>query len=366
MGDAADWALMQTAPNRADPAHGSAESMPMTTAPTPSESSTHTQDIAARLRAFATPEDARAFKELGITLIPFFVLISAMYLSLSGPYILTLLLAVPTAGFLIRLFIIQHDCGHYAFFATRTWNDLLGTFLGTLTMTPYEDWKLDHALHHAWSGNLDHRGYGDVTTWTVEEYRAQGWFWRLRYRAFRHPIVMFGVIPIWQFVFRHRWPAPGSTTWKPILSVITTNIGLLVSGVLLAWLIGWVELLMILAPIIMIATSIGVWLFFVQHQFEETDWGRDDTWNRRELAVHGSSYYDLPGWMMWLTGNIGIHHAHHLNSRVPFYRLPDAVAAIPELTAGHRLTLGSSLSCAWLALWDEDRGRLVTFREALA
>ena len=334
--------------------------MTATTAP---DTAPDVQDIAARLREFATPNDRRAFYELAVTIIPFLGFVGAMYASLGLPYIVTLILSVGAAAFLIRLFIIQHDCGHHAFFKTRQWNDLLGHQLGLITMTPYEDWKLDHALHHAWSGNLDHRGFGDVTTWTVEEYRQKPWYWRLRYRAFRHPLVMFGVIPIWQFVFRHRWPAPGSKTWKPIASVMLTNLVLLGSGAVLIWLIGWVALVKILAPIIVIATAAGVWLFFVQHQYEDTDWDRDNTWNRREAALHGSSFYDLPKPLMWITGYIGAHHAHHLNSRVPFYRLPDALREIPELTQGPRLTLRSSMRCARLALWDENTGQMVSFRQ---
>ncbi|MEM7269198.1 MAG: fatty acid desaturase [Pseudomonadota bacterium] len=320
--------------------------------------------VAERLRAFAVPDNKRAWSELAITMIPLNGIISLMYLSLSLPYVVTLALAIPAALFLMRVFTIQHDCGHGSFFKERKMNDRLGHFLGLLTLTPYEDWKLDHALHHAWSGNLDRRGNGDITTWTVEEFAKAHPLQKLRYRAFRHPLVMFFIIPIWQFVFRHRWPAPGSKTLRPILSVVFTNVALVGGIAIMGALIGYVELLMVLVPIILCATSIGVWMFYVQHQFEETDWGRDGDWNRRASALEGSSYFDMPAPLMWVTGYIGMHHAHHLNSRVPFYRLPDAVAAIPELNECPRITLSDTFSCARLALWDEARGTLVSFKDA--
>ncbi len=336
------------------------ETLPCGGAPAPRSVDEITKD----LLAFARPDNRIAWREVLLTAIPFFALFGLMYLSLSLPYIVTFLLAVPTALFLMRLFVIQHDCGHGSFFETRRACDRFGHLLGVVTITPYEDWRLDHALHHAWSGNLDHRGYGDITTWTVKEYREASWLARINYRLFRHPVFLFGLAPLWQFVVRQRWPAPSSKTWPPIRSVIITNFGILCVVLGMVAAIGWWNVFLIQAPIILIATSLGVWLFYVQHQFEDTDWEREPDWNRRHLALSGSSYLKLPEPLMWMTGYIGAHHAHHLSSRVPFYRLPAALEAIPELGEAPALTLGDTLGCVRLALWDEDRAALVSFREA--
>ncbi len=275
---------------------------------------------------------------------------------------LTLLLAIPTGGFMVRLFMIQHDCGHGAMFTSRRANDWVGRVIGVLTFTPYDYWRHSHALHHASSGNLDRRGIGDIDTLTLEEYRARGWWGKFRYRAYRHPIVMFGIGPAYLFILQHRLPigAMGPRV-MPWLSTMLTNAAIFIFIAALVWAFGFGSLLAVQLPIVLIGASIGVWLFYVQHQFEKTSWEHDPAWSHASAALHGSSFYDLPQPLMWLTGNIGIHHLHHLCSRIPFYRLPEVLKDHPELRSIGRITLWDSIKCVRLTLWDEARKRLVPF-----
>ena len=275
---------------------------------------------------------------------------------------LTLLLAIAAGGFMLRLFMIQHDCGHGAMFTSRRINDWVGRVIGVLTLTPYDFWRHSHALHHAGSGNLDRRGIGDIDTLTIEEYRARSWFGKLRYRAYRHPIVMFGIGPAYLFILQHRLPIGGMRTGiMPWLSTMATNAVIAVLIVVLAWAMGFGTLLAVQLPIVLIGASIGVWLFYVQHQFERTFWEHEPDWTHSAAALHGSSFYDLPKPLMWMTGNIGIHHLHHLCSRIPFYRLPEVLKDHPELKSIGRITLWQSLKCVRLTLWDEKRKQLVPF-----
>jgi acyl-lipid omega-6 desaturase (Delta-12 desaturase) len=275
---------------------------------------------------------------------------------------LILPLAIPTAGFLVRLFMVQHDCGHGSMFSSRRANDWTGRLLGTLTLTPYDLWRHSHGVHHASSGHLDKRGMGDIDTLTVREYAALPPLRRLAYRIYRHPLVMFGLGPAYLFVFQHRLPVGAmSLGLMPWASTMLTNVAILAATAPLIWLLGLGGFLAIHLPVVMIASSIGVWLFYVQHQFEHTSWERSPDWSHASAALHGSSFYDLPRPLMWMTGNIGIHHLHHLCSRIPFYRLPQVLDDHPELKQTGRLTLKDSLGCVRLTLWDEDRKRLVPF-----
>jgi omega-6 fatty acid desaturase (delta-12 desaturase) len=259
--------------------------------------------------------------------------------------------------------MIQHDCGHGAFFRHRLANDWVGRVIGVLTMTPYDFWRQAHALHHATSGNLDRRGIGDIDTLTVREYLARSKWGRLQYRLYRHPAVMFGLGPAYLFLLRHRLPfGLMRGGWAPWLSTMLTNLAIAVIAATLIWFIGLTALLLVHGPIILLAASAGVWLFYVQHQFEHTTWHQQPAWNRHEAALHGSSHYDLPPVLRWFTANIGVHHVHHLSSRIPFYRLPRVMADHPKLAATGRLTLIASLRCVRLTLWDESRERLVSFR----
>jgi omega-6 fatty acid desaturase (delta-12 desaturase) len=285
-----------------------------------------------------------------------------MYLSLRVSYWLTLLLAVPTAFFLIRLFIIQHDCGHGSFFSSARIADIVGSVLGVFTLTPYHYWRKTHALHHATSGNLEHRGFGDIDTLTVDEYLALTRWGRFKYRLYRHPVVLFGVGAVIHFFIRHRLPTIVPRDWtRERRSILWTDVGLLAVIVLAGTLIGFRNVLLIQLPVALITTVIGVWLFYVQHQFEPTYWEHDDRWVYDAAALQGSSYYRLPKVLQWATGNIGLHHIHHLHPRIPNYRLQRVLDEHAELRDVPTLTLLESFRCVRLTLWDEQKRRLVPF-----
>ncbi len=319
------------------------------------------------LARYREPSHARSIVEIAVTLAPLAGLWALAWAAVHfGYWWLCLLLAVPAAGFLVRLFMIQHDCGHGAFFRHRLANDWVGRVIGVLTLTPYDFWRRTHAIHHASSGHLDRRGLGDIDTLTVREYLARSRWGRFCYRLYRHPIVMFGIGPAYLFVLQQRVPFGmlRGGGWAPWISTMATNAGIAAIAAVLIWFIGIGPFLLVHLPIMLLAGSIGVWLFYVQHQFEMTFWAHDGEWTLHEAALHGSSHYDLPAILRWFTANIGVHHVHHLSSRIPYYRLPRALRDHPELRGVSRLTLLQSLRCVRLALWDEGRRRLVTFREA--
>jgi acyl-lipid omega-6 desaturase (Delta-12 desaturase) len=319
------------------------------------------------LARYRQPSHRRSFIEILVTIAPFILLWLLAYLALRIGYGFYLLLAVPAAGFLVRLFMIQHDCGHGSFFRHRLMNDWVGRAIGVLTLTPYDFWRRAHGVHHATSGNLDHRGIGDIDTLTVREYRALSRWRQFGYRLYRHPVVMFGVGPIYLFALRHRLPfglaREGLVPW---ISTMATNgaIALVAAGMM--WWVGVGPFLLVHVPITFIAGAVGMWLFFVQHQFEHTVWSEGRDWSFSGAALYGSSHYDLPAVLRWFTANIGMHHIHHLSSRIPFYRLPIALRDHPALATVGRLTLIQSLACARLVLWDETTRRLISFREMQA
>lgn len=316
---------------------------------------------------YRQPSRLRSTFELVISIVPFVVLWGAAWVSIDHGFWLGWLLTIPAAGFLLRLFAIQHDCGHGAFFASRHLDDWTGRVLGVLTLTPYDHWRRTHAQHHATAGNLDHRGIGDVETLTVKEYLDLPKSGRLRYRLYRHPLVMFGLGPIWVFLLQHRWPAGMVRSgYGPWISTMATNAGIILLVAAMVWLFGWQALVFIHLPIVLMAAAVGVWLFYVQHQFEETHWASASEWTFKEAALHGSSYYELPAPLAWLTANIGIHHIHHLASRIPYYRLPEVLRDYPELKEIGRITLWESFASVKLVLWDERRRKLVSFRQVLA
>jgi acyl-lipid omega-6 desaturase (Delta-12 desaturase) len=327
-------------------------------------------DVRALTRSLARyrqPNLGRSVIEILITVGPFVVLWLLACLSLRIGYGFYLLSVVPAAGFLVRLFMIQHDCGHGSFFHHRSANDWVGRVIGVLTLTPYDFWRRAHGIHHATSGNLDHRGIGDIDTLTVREYLALSRRRRLGYRLYRHPLVMFGVGPVYLFILRHRVPfglmRAGRVPW---MSTMATNGAIALGAAGMMWLVGVVPFLLIHLPITVLGGAIGVWLFYVQHQFEHTTWSVDRDWSLPAAALHGSSHYDLPVVLRWFTANIGVHHIHHLCSRIPFYRLPLALRQHPGLADVGRLTLRQSLACARLVLWDEAASRLISFRELRA
>jgi omega-6 fatty acid desaturase (delta-12 desaturase) len=316
------------------------------------------------LANYREPSHARSVLELVMTAGSFAALWFLMWAALGFGYWLSLVVAVPAAGFLVRLFMIQHDCGHGAFFRHRLANDWVGRAIGALTLTPYDAWRRSHAIHHASSGNLERRGIGDISTLTVREYLALPRWRRLGYRVYRNPIVMFVLGPAYLFIVQHRLPVGlGRGGWQPWVSTMATNAAIATIIVALMWLIGVRPFLLVHLPIALLAGSIGVWLFYVQHQFEDTFWADAPAWTLHEAALHGSSHYDLPHVLRWFTANIGVHHVHHLCSRIPYYRLPRVLRDHPELKDVGRLTLLQSLSCVRLVLWDERCRRLISFRE---
>jgi len=318
-----------------------------------------------RLMAYRDPDALRGSLELAVTTIPFVlgwaVMCWALYL---GWFWLYALLLAPTAGMLVRLFMIQHDCGHGSFLPSKIVNDWIGRAISVLTLTPYDHWRRSHSIHHATAGNLDSRGIGDVDTLTVAEYQRRSWFGRLMYRLYRHPAVLFGLGPLWLFFLQNRLPMGFMLKgWRPWASTMATNFAIAAAAALMIWAIGWRPFVLVHIPVVVLGAAAGVWLFYVQHQFDETLWTKGEAWDFQQTALHGSSHYVLPAVLRWFSANIGVHHVHHLSSRIPFYRLPDVLRDYPEFRAIGRLTLLESVACVRLALWDEKLKRLVSFRE---
>lgn len=323
------------------------------------------QQLMRDLNAFRDPRTARSWWELAITLIPFLGLFALIVAAVQAGYFFALALT-PLAGlFLLRLFIIQHDCGHGAFLRSRVINDWFGRVLGVFTLTPYDCWRRSHALHHAATGNLDARGMGDVDMLTVREFRERTRLQRFLYRLYRHPLVLLGLGPAYLFLVRHRLPIglmkEGWTYW---ISAVATNLATLLILAVPVYFAGFGITALVFFPVLLTAASKGVWLFYIQHQFENAHWHKDANWSFHDAALHGSSHLDLPPVLRWFTGNIGIHHVHHLASRIPFYRLPEVLKAHPRLRDLNRFTALQTLGTLRLALWDEGQRRLVSFREA--
>jgi omega-6 fatty acid desaturase (delta-12 desaturase) len=313
------------------------------------------------LQPYQRPDLRLSLSQLASSVLPFLFLWYLMVLSLKVSYWLTLGLAVLAGGFMMRTFIIFHDCGHGSFFKSRRANELVGIITGLLAFTPYHHWTHDHAVHHATAGDLDRRGVGDVQTLTAREYLALPAWKRAGYSIFRHPLVMFTVGSFLVFTVFHRFPRPKSGP-RERWSVYWTNLALaaIIAGMVL-W-IGWKAYLMIQVPILLMGTSVGVWLFYVQHNFEGTYWVRHDRWDFFKTGLYGSSFYQLPAVLNWFSGNIGYHHIHHLNSRIPNYHLPVCYRQDPIFQI-RPLTIGSSLRSLRLRFWDEEAGRMIGFKE---
>jgi omega-6 fatty acid desaturase (delta-12 desaturase) len=316
------------------------------------------------LSQYRDPDTRRSIFELAVTLGPFVVLWVLAWWSLSVSAWLTLAISLCNAAFLLRLFAIQHDCGHSAFFKNRTISDWVGRALGVLTLTPFDVWRRSHSIHHASSGNLGRRGMGDIHTLTVAEYQDLKLLKKFMYRLYRHPIVLFGLGPGYLFFLQNRLPLGLMAKAKYWVSAMCTNAAILVALALITYFGGLMPILLIFVPSTLLAATAGVWLFYVQHQFETTLWEEEKDWDMHEAALHGSSHYVLPSVLQWLSANIGIHHVHHLYSRIPFYRLPEVLRDHGDLAEGNRMTIRESLANARLHLWDEKSKKLLSFAQA--
>ena len=316
----------------------------------------------AMVKPYQSPETLKSIWQFVNSFALLLILWVLMYFSLSLSYWITLALALPTAGMLVRIFIIQHDCGHGSFFASRKANDRLGMICGVLTLTPYHQWRKSHAIHHATAGNLTRRDIHDVYTMTVREYQEASTVEKLRYRFYRNPITLFLIVPMTLFVVLYRFPSPIARR-KEKMGVLWNDLALLIIVAAIGYFIGFRTFLLLYLPVVFVAAGVGTWLFYVQHQFEETYWTNHQEWDYAAAALEGSSYYRLPKVLQWFTGNIGFHHIHHLSPRIPNYKLEDCYQNNPGLQNVTTLTLFSSLKTASLTLWDEDQKRLISFRE---
>jgi acyl-lipid omega-6 desaturase (Delta-12 desaturase) len=321
--------------------------------------------LTAHCNLYRDANNRSAIFQIITTALPFFALLGFMFWTAPHYYWLTLLAAIPTGALLTRFFALQHDCGHGSLFPQRPTNEWVGRFISVLTFTPYDHWRRSHALHHQLSGNLDKRGFGDIETMTVGEYRALDFRGRLRYRLYRNPLVILIFGPPLFFLVLQRLAIGSNMPMRDSLrGILVHNAALLIVYGGLTYLAGWQLTIMVLLPLYLVATWIGGWLFYVQHQFEETLWEKADEWDMKIAALKGSSFLILPKVLNWFSCNIALHHIHHLCSRIPSYRLQECLRANPELqTVAPRLTFIEALSSARLALWDETSRRLISFRE---
>ena len=316
------------------------------------------------LRPYWGADTRKSVIQLLTSAIPFVALWYAMLRSLEVGYWLTLLLAVPTTGFLMRLFMIQHDCGHGSFFKSRRARDWVGRVIGVLLLTPYEYWRKTHAYHHAHSGDLTFRGFGDIDTFTVKEYLSLSRMKRLGYRLYRSPAILLTIGPLFHFIVKHRFPWDIPRGWKHAWRGVWWTNAAIVAVVAAMWMtIGLKEFLMIQGPVTFLACALGVWLFYVQHQFEHTYWHWHEQWDYYDASLHGSSYLALPKPLQWITANIGVHHVHHMSARIPNYKLQKAHDENPEFHVVTKMKIKDTWKLLRLTLWDEEHERLIGFRE---
>ncbi|MGZ8465459.1 MAG: fatty acid desaturase [Candidatus Binatia bacterium] len=313
--------------------------------------------------AYVRPSLGKSLWQVVNTFVPYFILLALMVITVQRdyPYWTTLMLAVAAGGMLIRVFILFHDCCHGSFFASHRANSILGYVTGVLTFTPFEDWRLKHNRHHATAGDLDRRGVGDIWTMTTAEYLAAPLWQRFIYRFYRNPIVLFGPGATLLFLLAQRFCTKGAGQ-RERRSVLRTNLMLLVVAALATWTIGWQTYLLVQLPVIVIGGGLGVWLFYVQHQFDNAYWVRHGSWDPLKVALEGSSYFKLPKIFQWLTGNIGLHHIHHVRPNIPNYNLQQCQDEITAFRVVKPITLATSLRSLQLSLFDEKLGRPVSFR----
>ncbi|KIV60185.1 fatty acid desaturase [Aneurinibacillus migulanus] len=323
---------------------------------------TKQNNLRKHIAPYEKPNTKNSVWQVINTLVPFFMLWFMAYESLSISYVLTFVLSVIAAGFLVRIFIIFHDCCHQSFFKNQLANKILGTITGILTLCPYEQWRRSHSIHHATSSNLNKRGTGDVWVLTVEEYVSSPFWLRLAYRMYRNPLVMFGLGPIYIFLISYRFNTKDARL-KERINTYVTNLSIVGLAGLLCWTIGWESFLMIQGPIFFISGSLGIWLFYVQHQFEDSYFEKEEEWDYVKAALEGSSFYKLPKLLQWITGNIGFHHVHHLSPRVPNYYLEEVHNNNVSLQNVQTITIASSLRSLRFRLWDEQNKKFVGFKE---
>lgn len=314
------------------------------------------------LGKYAQANTRIALWQLLSTLSLYFLIFAIMVFTVKTGYSywVTLALGVFAAGVFVRIFILFHDCTHGSFVHSPRWNRNIGYLCGILTFTAFNDWRRSHAGHHMTAGDLDRRGMGDITTWTVEEYLAASPRQRLYYRLYRNPALMFTVGPLYYFLLRNRWPSNGAHK-SDLSSVIYTDLAILAIAGIATWTLGFKTYLLVQFPILFIAATFGVWLFYVQHQYEGVYWARHKDWDPWKAALQGASFYQLPKMLQWLSGNIGYHHVHHARPGIPNYYLQKCYDEIPELQKVRPLTMRGSARCVRLNLWDEANGRLVSF-----
>ena len=322
----------------------------------------NTKNLSKQIAPFEKSTTKESVWQLINTIVPFIILWYLAYKSLSVSYWLSLVPSVIAAGFLTRIFIIFHDCTHHSFFKSRRANRIVGTAMGVLTIFPFDQWGHEHSVHHATSGNLDKRGTGDIWTLTVDEYLAAPIRLRLAYRFYRNPFVMFGLGPIYVFLLKNRFNRKGAKK-KERMNTYLTNVLIVALIGLLCWAVGWQSFLLVQASIFMISSSVGIWLFYVQHTFEDSYFEEDKEWEYVKAAVEGSSFYKLPKLLQFLTGNIGYHHVHHLSPRVPNYKLEEAHNNTVPLQNVPTITLASSLRSLRFRLWDEEKKNFVSFKD---
>ncbi len=339
--------------------------LPSETAATAQRHTDHTlrEDLIQAVSKYARSDYRKASVQITNTFLPYLGLWGLMIFTVlyDLPTWTTLLLAVPASGFLVRIFILFHDCTHGAFFPSRRANRILGYIAGILTFTPFEDWQRTHIIHHAASGNLDRRGTGDIWTMTVNEYLASSRFKRLGYRLFRNPLLLFTVIPFVLFLVLQRFSSRGAKK-RERNSVILTNLAIAAIIAVMSLTLGFQNYLLIQLPVIIMAASAGMWLFYVQHQYEDVYWEHQENWDLTSSGMEGSSYYKLPKVLQWIVGNIGLHHIHHVRANIPNYNLKRCYDEVPAMQSVTPLTLRKSIKSMWLNLWDEQKQKLVSFR----
>lgn len=318
------------------------------------------KSLKKEMAPFEKAELKKSIWQMVNTLLPFFGLWYLAYLSLEVSYFLTLGISVIAAGFLVRIFIIFHDCCHYSFFKNRKANRIVGTITGIITIFPFSQWQHEHSVHHATSSNLDKRGTGDIWLLTVDEYLAAPIQTRIAYRFYRNPLVMLILGPIYTFLITNRFNRKGAK-WKERLNTYFTNVMIVLLYSFMSWLVGWEAFLLVQAPIFMISGAAGIWLFYIQHTFEQAYFEVDKKWEYVKAAVEGSSFYKLPKLLQWLTGNIGYHHVHHLSPRVPNYKLEVAHNQSEALQHAPTISLATSLESLKFRLWDEKQRNFVGY-----